>query len=162
MRRPEEMSRQELIDVIRSIRAWLWVTEDSPKDIEKLHGKEFLKKCLEDRGGRGRQFIEYFDPEKEWDSDITAGIAEAMSDAGLNPDGLLPISAGQSAKPKHSWTPIAPETQEDSCDHDPATWYWCTKCGCMKLAGCVYKPGPNQKKNVVTEKKDPGCTGELP
>jgi len=53
---------------------------------------------------------------------------------------------------KHEWTPICPEDGEPPL----ATWFWCIRCGCLKLGDeehdPTFSPGPHQKKVIVQDK----------
>jgi hypothetical protein len=51
---------------------------------------------------------------------------------------------------KHRWTPIAPEIGGDG--DRTLTWYWCIRCGRLKLDKMIFSPGPHQKMSIKEDK----------
>lgn len=51
---------------------------------------------------------------------------------------------------KHIWTPLAPEIEVDN--EPPMTWYWCIRCGKLKLGKMIFSYGPNQKMSIKEDK----------
>lgn len=48
---------------------------------------------------------------------------------------------------KHEWTPISPELGDEPRE----TWYWCIRCGRLKLGKMIFTPGPHQRKTIVED-----------
>jgi hypothetical protein len=54
---------------------------------------------------------------------------------------------------KHVWTSIAPEVNEAELqEYDSSIWYWCIRCGRLKLDETVYSPGQHQRETIVPDK----------
>jgi hypothetical protein len=52
----------------------------------------------------------------------------------------------------HKWTPIASEACENF-DEPGCVWFWCIRCGILKLGDEIFKPGPKQKMTIVSCKQ---------
>jgi hypothetical protein len=57
------------------------------------------------------------------------------------------------SKRDHEFTALAPERGED----DALMWYWCLRCGALKLGDEIFSPGKHQQPTIVPDEKDPEC-----
>lgn len=91
MKNPKSLTKAELVTIVEGIRDWLWLSEDTERDIRRMHGAKFAKQLRKERQD-GRKFLEYYNPDKEWDADITQGIADMMEE--LAPEKICSITEG--------------------------------------------------------------------
>lgn len=105
MKRPQDLSKEELVQIVGTVRDWLWLTEDPMEEVGEVHGKKFLAACKKaDKRANSRKFVEYFDPGKEWDGDTVDGISNELRNHGLAPEKLLPLDAAyRFATPEENW-----------------------------------------------------------
>lgn len=95
MKDPRDLSKSQLADIVTRVRNWLWMTEDH-KDMVRIHHRKVAEKIIEERNKVGECcIVSFFDPDVEWDTcEVTSRIADVLSEFGLRPKAVCPISAG--------------------------------------------------------------------
>lgn len=94
MKDPRNLSKSDLAEIVSRVRNWIWMTEDH-KDMVRARHKKVAEKIIEERNKVGECcIVSFFDPDTEWDSDTTDRIAEVLTEYGLRPKAVCPISAG--------------------------------------------------------------------
>jgi hypothetical protein len=102
MKNPENMTKERLVRIVREIRDWLWLREDEEFDVRTIFGEALANKLKKEQPGK--QFLEYYDPGKEWDSDIFDGVADVLRNAGLAPGRLVTLKEGYPDRtPNQRW-----------------------------------------------------------
>lgn len=103
MKRPDQLTRRELIELVERIRDWLYLSEDTFDDIASMHGTAFARRVQ--KGGKLHgAYYEHFNPDKSWDSDTLDGVAEMLQDFNLVP--TKPMTLGQVYRkptPNQNW-----------------------------------------------------------
>lgn len=98
MKKPSELSKEKLVEIVESIRDWLYLQEDLLKDLQERFGGEAKTKELASDITDPEKMVEFFDPDKEWDADIIKGVSDVLGCHGLAPDKVLPITAAYPKK----------------------------------------------------------------
>jgi hypothetical protein len=103
MKDPRALTKDQLVEIVQKIRDCLWLMEEDRDGIKKEHGKKFLTKCLEGRHP-DTGYPEYYNPDKDWESEVVEDVARVLTDAGLGPTKPLPKNAGYPERtPDQCW-----------------------------------------------------------
>ena len=97
MNRPSDLTKEELVTLVESIRDCLYLQEDLLKDVRTRFRKAKAKELAGDITDP-KKMVEFFDPDKEWDADVVQGVADVLDSHGLIPTEVLPITVAYPKK----------------------------------------------------------------
>lgn len=99
MRLPRELTREQLVTIVERIRDWLYMDQDELDFIRSTYGARFANKVEKqaDNCENISGLYNYINPDKTWDPDTDAGVAEVLHDFDLIP--TKPMTIAEAHKP---------------------------------------------------------------
>lgn len=106
MKLPRQLSKRQLVKIVETIRDWLYMDQDDLDTIKDEYGNAFATKLTKhaDEHKNTTVLFDYLNPNKTWDPDITDGVMEVLTNAGLVPTyPMTPREAYRKPTPNENW-----------------------------------------------------------